>query len=98
MIIKFIICISIIFIAIMGIIDIYREETRMLIIPKINQNIILEDVNLLEDNFNLKNPIISSKDIKVDFSIPNGGSLKNNSFEWDNLDFENNLIKIPFES
>ena len=42
MIIKFIICISIIFIAIMGIIDIYREETRMLIIPKINQNIILE--------------------------------------------------------
>lgn len=63
-----------------------------------NQNIILEDVNLLEDNFNLKNPIISSKDIKVDFSIPNGGSLKNNSFEWDNLDFENNLIKIPFES
>lgn len=42
MIIKFIICISIIFIAIMGIIDIYREETRILIIPKINQNIILE--------------------------------------------------------
>lgn len=42
MIIKFIICISIIFIAIMGIIDIYREETRILIIPKTNQNIILE--------------------------------------------------------